>query len=188
MRPVDFGFMLWQDDCLHEIRRESEGKMVTLWIPCRSYRAFARQLAAPEAQISVVPRQDRGKSWTTGRAPVVWAALQSSESRQALERFRPARNTTVGAGRTQLRWALWALSVPLWGSFIEQAAERLAYALRGLRRAASPETMIPAPFTVLGRRQIYIEFEQPEIFTARQVVGHLRDAPPPYDWRRREAA
>lgn len=188
MRPLDFSFMLWQDGCQHEIRREHEGRMITLWIPCESYRAFARQLEAPEAQISVVPRQDRGKSWSTGRAPVAWATLQTSNSRQALERFRPAPTVVLRAGRTQLRWALWALSVPLWGSFIEQATERLAYALHGLRRAANVETMIPAPFTVLDRRQIYVEFADPQIYTARQVVGHLRDAPPPYDWRRREAA
>ena len=176
--------MLWQDGCLHEIRREFEGRMITLWIPCESYRAVERQLTAPDAQISVVPRQDK-QSWTTGRAPVVWATLQTGDARAALERFRPAPTVVLRAGRTQLRWALWALSVPLWGSYIEQATERLAYALHGLRRAASVETLIPSPFTVLDRRRIYVEFEEPEIYSARQVVGHLRDAPPPYDWRKR---
>jgi hypothetical protein len=179
--------MLWQGGCLHEIRRSFEERPIVLWIPCESYLAVEHQLSAPDGQISVVPRQDKGKSWSTGRAPVAWAVLQTSAARQALERFRPAPTVVLRAGRTQLRWALWALAAPLWGSYIEQATERLAYALHGLRRAASSETLIPCPWSVLDGRQIVVEFEQPEIYTAKQVVGHLRDAPPLHNWRRQAA-
>lgn len=183
MTPREISYLLWQDDCMHELIVRHDGRPVRIWIPCESYRAFERMLGAEDAQISVVPRTE-AKSWATGQAPVVWAALQTGNAVKALERFRPAPTLVLRAGRTQLRWALWALSKPLWGAFIEQATERLSYALHGLRRAASSETLIPSPFTAIDGRRIWTEFSEPAVYTARQVVGHLKDAPPRDGWRR----
>lgn len=179
MRPVDVALMLWQDGCEHELQVRHQTKPVQIWIPCERHRAFARMLDADACRISVVPRTER-KSWATGGSSALWVVLQSGAATRLLERFRPAPTLVIRAGRTQQRWALWALSRPLWGSYIEQAGERLSYALHGLRRAAQPETLIPSPFSAPN----WIEYEQPEVFTARQVVGHLRDAPPADAWRR----
>lgn len=175
--------MLWQDGCLHELHVRHDERPVRIWIPCESYRAFARMLDAENCCFSIVPRTER-QPWATGRSPALWVVLQSGTAVKALERFRPAPTLVVRAGRTQQRWALWALSQPLWGAWIERATERLAYALHGLRRAASSDTLLPAPWAKVDGRQMWIEYEQPEIFDARQVVGHLKDAPPTDGWRR----
>jgi hypothetical protein len=187
MTREEIPIMLWQDGCHHELHRSYEGRPIAIWIPCERYRAAARQLDAPDCRISLVPRTEKDKPWMTGRAPVVWVALQTRPATQALERFRPAPTFVLRAGRSSFRWAVWALSRPLWGAYIEQATQRLAYHLRGLRKAASVEALLPAPWAIVDGRQIWIEFEQPETFTARQVVGHLRDAPPIDTWRRRAA-
>lgn len=179
MRPVDVATMLWQDDCLHELSVRHDDRPVQIWIPCSSYRAFARMLGHHDCRISVVPRTERAP-WATRHAPVLWAVLRDGKAAEVLTRFRPAPTLVVRAGRTQHRAALWALSRPLRGAYIEQATQRLAYALHGFRRAASVETLIPSPFSAPN----FIEYEQPEIFTARQVVGHLRDAPAIDAWRR----
>lgn len=183
MRPVDIATVLWQDDCLHELHVRDDGRPVQIWIPCSSYRAFARMLGAEDCYFSAIPRTDR-QTWATGRAPALWAVLQTGTATAALQRFRPAPTFVARAGRTQQRIAFWALSAPLWGSYIEQATERLAYALHALRRAAKLETLLPSPYAKIDGRQHYIEFFEPEIYSARQVVGHLRDAPPADGWRR----
>lgn len=183
MTSAEIATLLWQDGGLHEVRAYHDGRPIQIWIPCARPRAFARVLDLEDCQISVVPRTE-SKSWATGRASVVWAVLQSGQATAALERFRPAPTLVVRAGRTHRRWALWALSRPLWGTYIEQATERLSYALHGVRKAASAETLIPSPFSAPH----YIEFETGEIYAPRQIVGHLKDAPPTDGWRRRQAA
>ena len=179
MKPTDLALALWQDRCLHEVHAVHDRRHVQIWIPCESQHAFARMLDTHDCSISLVPRTER-RSWTTGRAPALWVELRTGKATQALERFRPAPTLVWRAGRTQHRWALWALSEPLWGEWIVRATERLAYALHGLRRAGQPETIVPSPFSAPH----WVEYAQPEVFQARQVVGHLRDAPAADAWRR----
>lgn len=170
--------MLWQDRCLHELHVEHHGRVTRIWIPCEHDRAFARMLDADGCQISLVPRTEE-REWSTGQAPVLWVQLQTGKATQALERFRPAPTIVWRSGLSQRRWALWALRRPLRGEWIVRGTERLSYALHGLRRAAQPETLVPSPYSP----RHWIEYEQPEIFDARQVVGHLRDAPAADAWR-----
>jgi hypothetical protein len=114
-----------------------------------------------------------GESW------VLWCHLRTREAEQQLERFRPAPTIVIREGETYERWALWGLSRPLSGSFIQRGNDRINHRLRGLRRDGRPETLMPSPFT--GRMRT--EFETTETFSPRQIVGHLREAPDPNAWK-----
>src|SRR4051812_377641 len=171
MTSGEIATILWQDNGIHELSITHDGRPVRIWIPCTSWRAFARMLSANECRFSAVPRTDQQR-WATAHAPVLWAVLNGSEAEQRLQRFQPAPTIVIREGKAKTRTALWALWRPLRGAYIERATERLSYALRGVRKAAGVEALLPSPFS--GRN--YVEFESNQIYTARQVVGDLKDA------------
>jgi hypothetical protein len=157
------------------------------WIPCEQRRAFTRLLSADDVRVSCVPRTHRDDlCWA--RTRVLWARLESPECAPRLAQLRVPPTLVVREGLSNRRTALWALSAPLEGRWIIRATERLAHALKGRRGAAAPSSLIVSPFTriTLGRARpsrCYVEYESETFTSAREIVGGLRDAPEPYDWR-----
>lgn len=183
MTPTEFWALLWgADGDFHELRVEHAGRLATLWIPCVQQRAVVRMLTGP-CEISLVPRFERHEL-SFHHAHLLWCRLQTGDATRRLERFQPGPTLVIREGMTVRRWALWALSVPLRGPWIERATERLSYALHGLRRAANPSTLIPTPFAASDEpRRPWIEYETSVSYTPRDVVGQLRDAPDPQAWK-----
>lgn len=179
--PSEFWALLWgQDTDLHEVRLPG----TTCWIPCPDQRALLRLLDAPGAQISLAPRAQRDPL-TWHRAHLIWCHLRTGEAEENLMRFRPAPTAVIRAGETHDRWALWALSRPLQGNWIQRANDRVNHRLRGLRRDGNPEALMPSPFT----SPMFVEHYWPQLLTPRQIVGNLREAPDPNGWKaRRDAA
>lgn len=176
MTPETFWLLLWgRDSELHEVKLPE----ATCWIPCPNQRALIRLLDAPGCTLSLVPRtQQDSLSW--GDSHLLWCHLRTSEAEQELERFRPAPTAVLREGRTQHRWALWSLSRPLCGSWIQRGNDRINHRLRGLRRDGNPEALMPSPFS----DRWSTEFWWPAVYTAKAVVGHLREAPDPNGWKR----
>lgn len=166
--------LIWgRDSDLHEV----ELPEATCWIPCPQKRALLRLLGSPGCAVSLVPRTQRDSlSW--GESHLLWCHLRTAEAERNLERFRPAPTAVLREGETLHRWALWSLSRPLSGSFIQRGNDRINHRLRGLRRAGRPETLMPCGETTT------VEWWWPQVLTPRQVVGHLREAPDPYQWKR----
>jgi hypothetical protein len=181
MTEAGFASMLADvDPGLMEVRVRSD-KAALCWIPCASPRALMRMLTADDCEIGAVPRTEPD-SWSLGESHVLWARLETGASEQLLQRFRPSPTLVLREGQTFRRWALWALSRPLSGSWTTKANERLAYALHARRKSGDASTLIRSPFTRItyGRRSpipCWVEFETPEIYTPRELVGRLRDAP-----------
>lgn len=180
MSPEEFWLLLWgRDSDLHEV--ELPG--TRCWIPCPQKRALIRLLHAPGCAVSLVPRtQPDALSW--GESHLLWCHLRTAEAEQQLERFRPAPTVVLREGETQQRWALWSLSRPLSGSWVQRGNDRINHWLRGLRRDGNPETLIPSPF---GEGWA-VEFEWPAVYTPREIVGRLREAPDPNGWKQQRDA
>ena len=181
--PGDLWVLLWGSELhVHEVHLRHDGEPVCCWIPCHHRDRLLRLLDAPDCWVSAVPRRYY-KPFDFDSAHLLWAQLQTPESCRCLEAFSPTPSLVWRSGRSANRWAAWGLSQPLRRPWIQQATERLAHALKARRRAARPQTLMPSPFS----DNWAVEFAEPEIYTPRQVVGHLIDAPPPYDWRAKAA-
>lgn len=175
MSPETFWLLLWgRDSDLHEVKLPE----ATCWIPCPDQRALVRLLDVPGCEVSLVPR-NKPDPWGWYASHLLWCHLRTGEAQRQLEAFRPAPTIVLREGRTLHRWALWSLSRPLCGSWVERATARLSYRLRGLRRAGMGDTLIPSPFT----GQTWTEYETTDVYSPRQIVGHLREAPDPNGWR-----
>ena len=177
---ADFWALLWGDEASwHEVSLLDDGRRVTCWIPCHHRERLTRLLDAEDCKVSAVPRR-RKDDLSYGPAHMLWAYLSKPESCARLQRFDPAPTLVWREGRSSRRWVAWSLSRPISGAWIQKATERLAHALGGLRRAASPSTLIASPFS----GKWWAEHWKPETYTARQIVGHLRDAPDPHAWKK----
>jgi len=174
-----FWALLWGDEhSRHEVHLRQDGERVVCWIPCHHQGRLTRLLDSDECFVSAVPRR-RPDTLSWGPAHMLWSSLSKPEHCQRLERFQPAPTLVWRDRRSSRRWAAWSLSRPLSPQFVQQATERLAHHLGGLRRAASPEALIASPFS----GHWAVEFHTPETYTAREVVGQLRDAPDPHQWK-----
>jgi hypothetical protein len=175
-----FWALLWGDgEHRHEVQLRYEGERVVCWIPCHHRERLTRLLDYEDCFVSAVPRGRRHDSLSWGPAHMLWAFFSRPDSCRRLERFRPAPTLVWREGRSSRRWAAWGLSAPLSPAFVQQATERLSHYLGGLRKAGRPDALIASPFS--GRWAV--EFHQPETYTPRQIVGGLRDAPDPHQWK-----
>lgn len=187
--PESLWAILWGDrGQYHEVRVAG----ATCWIPCVQQRALARILRADDCMVSVVPRTERDP-YALAPAWVLWARLEAPECAARLARLAAGPTLVLREGASSRRVALWALSKPLQGDWITRATERLAHHLKGRRRAADASALIPSPFTriTVGRSKpskVYVEYSADQIWTAREVVGNLRDAPATDGWRQSAAA
>lgn len=163
----------------HEVHLRHEGRPVVCWIPCHQRDRLLRLLDSEDCWVSAIPRRRRYDPLTWGPAHHLWVSLSKPDSCSRLERFSPAPTFVWRDARSSRRWASWALQAPLSPAFVQRATERLAHHLGGLRRAALPEALIASPFT----SRWSMEFHCPETYPARQIVGHLRDAPDPHAWK-----
>ena len=184
LSPENLWSVLWGDGGqYHEVSLAGQ----TCWVPCVRGDVLARLLHADDCQVSMVPRTDK-HPFALGAAWVLWARLEVPECAQRLERFRVGPTLVAREGASSRRTALWALSEPLEGSWINRATERLSYALKGRRGAADASALMVSPFTRLTTRRakpqrVWIEYQSDTYATARQIVGGLPDAPAADGWK-----
>jgi hypothetical protein len=177
MSPQGFWALLWGDAGPW---REVNVGTATCWVPCERPRPLARLLTgASGAHIGPVPRTAQDP-YALASSWVLWARLERPACAEQLARLPVGPTLVVREARSSRRTALWALSRPLSGDWVTRANERLAHALGGRRGAADASALIASPFTSGNR----IEYESDRISSARQIVGHLRDAPDKDAWRR----
>ena len=158
-----------------------------MFIPWSSRRAVIRAMGCQEAMIGLVPRRPGGGF---NEASCLWARLESTKEANALRRFRPAPTLVLREGRSVKRTVIWSLSTPLNLVWVEKANSRLSYRLGSKKRHGDIGFMTHAPTSPLSTgKQTWAEHMSDASYTAKQVVGMLRDRPQPsMDWRGREAA
>lgn len=180
MSPADLWLLLHPDRLgyRHEVHL-TDDEPVVCWVPCEQRDRLTRLLDAHDCYVSAIPRARRHDDLSWGDAPMLWVHLTKPDSCLRLQRFRPAPTFVWRDNRSSRRWVAWSLTRPLSARFVKQATERLAHALGGVRRDAAPEALIASPFS--DRWQL--EYEGLGIYTPRQVVGHLHDAPNPDAWK-----
>lgn len=175
------------------------GHRIQIWIPVEDSLVRTGQRLADFVQhrdetysdeIRIgLPRRERG--WgTASPSSVLWAATETPDQVKALQRFRPAPTLVLREGSSSRRMALWALERPLAWEWCVRANKRIAHRLRAPKKFADPDLFaVPAPGTCLhlGRARpapVSVELLEPVAYTARAVVGRLKDAPDPQAWRR----
>jgi len=185
MSPSDFWAMLWGPG-FHEITcRYSEGP-ARIWMPCSRKHPFERIVRADDCYVSAVPRRSED-SLAYGAAHVLWVRLDRPEAGERLSKVPLAPTAVLREGRSSRRYALWALSQPLWGDWIDRANARLSHFCKGRRGAGTASQLVLSPFTRLTTATrtvpVYVEYESDTYATARQIVGRLPDAPATDGWK-----
>lgn len=138
-------------------------------------------------------RLSAGSRWRRGygaadRARVLWVRVESRREAENLARFRPAPTLIVREGATHRRVALWSLRQPLSYEWLVRANKRIAHSLFAAKKWAAPEFTLPVPGSCLrlGRARpvpVHLERFEAVLFSPRDVVGALREAPDPAAWR-----
>lgn len=157
----------WQDGT----RRE------TSWFPVGDADRFESVLAhhvelGHDPRVGLVPRRDRHPDGLA-ESQVLWASIENPVSVRVLNAFRPQPTLLFRKGRHRV--AVWWLDKPLPMAadpkvdWLTRANRRLAYALKANSRHAAPEWLMPV--------LVLEDCNADRIYTARDVVGRLRDAP-----------
>lgn len=154
--------------------------------------ACLRLMRMEHSSVGAIPRR-RPERGYLAEANVIWARLQTAKHAEALARFRPAPTLVLREGKSPRRTALWALATPLSLDWAERANKRIAHAIGCPKKFGDAEQDFHPPGTtlVLGAKpvQVWAEHLDPgALFLARGVVGHLRDAPAAFDWKKERAA
>jgi hypothetical protein len=146
-----------------------------------------------ELEVFVVPRPRVGVQYAS-ESSVLWARVEGKKQWDALKRFRPSPTLVLREGDTTRATALWALDRPLGLEWTRRGCERLAYRLRSARKWADPDGFCVVPPGAClrdGRKRpvpILVAYCSDGIFSPRQVVGGLKDAPALDSWREKRAA
>jgi hypothetical protein len=122
-------------------------------------------------------------------ARCLWLRTESKKEAQMLARFRPKPTIIVREGSTSRMIALWQMRNPLTYEWLVRANKRIAHKTFSAKKWAAPEFAFPAPGSCLraGRaRPVPVrveEFNPDAVYTPREVVGRLKEAPDPAAWR-----
>jgi hypothetical protein len=167
------------------------------WCPVDDVRCFERWCEAwsydGDLSVGLVPWMERSEYWTVGGS-VFWAHTDSGGSSVALDSFGVKPTLVVREGSTSRRTALWALAAPLTLEWVERGNRRIAHELGTAKKRCgrSGEVFVPGTILRKGRKRpvgVHLEhFDPKALYTAKAVVGHLRDAPDPGAWKRRQDA
>jgi hypothetical protein len=123
---------------------------------------------------------------------VLWAVVANGDGVRKLERFRPRPTLVLAEGDTFRRTAVWALARPLTWDWTVRGNRRLAHWFGGPKRFAQPDHMMRAPASYVRHGRVVpvpitvIEQNDDALYLPADVVRHLRDAPEPDAWRRRQ--
>lgn len=191
-------------DGFHEVRTvDPDGCAGRWWWPaCNIGRTL--HLAKTHVQLryelrfSLAPRHVRGMGGVR-KAHCLWSRVEGSKAMTRLERCgdwasSPPAPSLVILETPQRGTALWVLRRPLPGAWARQGNRRLAYHLgMPAGRDCDPEELfVPVPGSVLREGRVR---PSPVVrasgvrcvdFTAREVVGRLKEAPSPDAWRARQ--
>jgi hypothetical protein len=142
-------------------------------------RSLQVEIGLPETK-----RHNQGAAFST----VLWAWAESKDSawRATSGAIKPP-TMVLKMGSSARRLLLWGLREPLVYVSIEPANKRLAYAIRAPQKYATLEKLrIPLPGTFLrvGRKRpapvVVTRMDDDAFYTREQLVGRLKDPPPPY--------
>lgn len=156
--------------------------------PAEWVELVARMSENRDVLVSAGSRRRRGMG-TCDRAAVLWCRTETKKSAELLRRFRPSPTLVLREGLTCRMTALWSLQVSLTYEWLVRANRRLAHKLFAAKKWGEAEFAFNPPGSCLrvGRSRpvpVHCEFYDPAaVYTARQVVGHLKDAPDPNAWR-----
>jgi hypothetical protein len=124
----------------------------------------------------------------------LWAVVDTGDGVRRLARMRPRPTLVLQEGDTRVRTAFWALDRPLNWEWTARANRRLAHFLQGPKKFCDPDHAIRTPGSPIADGRVVpisvvvAEMNPTALYTAREVVQHLRDAPDPDAWRNRGAA
>lgn len=159
----------------------------------RRFRLLEALGADREVELFAVPRPRRSVQFA-GEASALWVRVEGSDQWGRLQRFRPSPTIILREGASSRANALWALDRPLTLGWARRGSERLSHALRAARKHADPDRFVvnpPGSCLREGRSRpvpVVTHACTDAFYTAREVVGALRDAPDPDAWRDRGSA
>lgn len=176
---------------------DAVGEVVTLHAGPGEWTRFGRWATYDDCHVApVLRRRGEAEHHTVGQGAVVWVKLEDGKAFKRLGAFHSGPTLLLREGGSVRRYAVWALDRSLPLEWIEKACKRLAYHLGAKQKWAHPEAMwLPVPGSTLrhGResRPLLVRSEvcAPErVYTAKMLVGRLKDPPPPRDWTQEGAA
>lgn len=180
----------------HNVRllADVDGRRIWPWPATSSVRALAEHCGRHrDVRLGVAGRRGQDAEAILPCA-VLWAVIDSGRAGARLARMRPRPTLVLGEGDSVRRTALWALQAPLQWDWTVRANKRIAHFLGTPKKHAEPTHMIRPPGTHVRDRGlvplpvVVHELNPDALYTPRAVVGHLRDAPPPKDWRNQKEA
>jgi hypothetical protein len=119
-----------------------------------------------------------------------WVRVEGSDQNRELSRL-PRPNMLLREGGSSRRVALWWLNTRvdhLAYQYVLQGNRRLAYFCGATQKQGDPDhAQFPVPGTSLRNRKkpvpVLVEHLDVGEYRPREVVGRLKDPPPPKDWR-----
>lgn len=178
-----------------EFHCRQDGEWVTIWNRPDNGRRFKRCMEQEDARVGLVPRNSMAgdpSAW----AGCLWARLETKAHADQLSRFRRGPSLVVREGRSQKRWALWALKEPLRLDLVARGNRAIAYTLGTVQKyGAEPETAFmpcPGSMMVLGKKTpmpVAVEYMALDRrYLPRDFAGVVRKPPEPnQDWKQRAA-
>jgi hypothetical protein len=188
-----------------KLRWQENDVTAQLFVECHDLNGFLWHLdvigdrvgpsAEPVVQAAPCP-PDRDGLLTGATLPchALWAVVDTGEGAAKLARFRPRPTIVLREGDTIKRTAVWALTRPLQWEYTVKGNRRLAHQFQGPKKFVQPDHALrtPGSFVVDGRvvpiPVVPDELNPQGLYTAAQVVKHLREPPDPNGWRKRQEA
>lgn len=180
----------------YHLRWAQQGVWRNHWLPVTDRRKFglARGVGEDaETELFLVPRA-KAETRFAGQGSVLWVRVEGVKQMNALLAFRPAPTIIVREGASSRATAVWALGKPLGPDWVLRGSERLAHCLGAARKWCDPDSAtlnVPGSCLRDGRVRpvpVVVESCTDMLYSARDVVGRLKEAPDRDAWRERMAA
>jgi hypothetical protein len=130
------------------------------------------------------------RRWNDGIhcSTVLWVKVEGSDQIARAARFRPLPTVAIQEGSSSRRWLLWLLERPVDYFQVRDRNRRLAYHLRAVQKAGSPDNAwFPAPGSFLryGRSRpapVVCSRLTTASFEPDAITSRLREPPPADAW------
>jgi hypothetical protein len=184
--------LAFQGAGVFDVSAMGESRWLTTRFVRRTLQACEHFVWEREPSVNVLPYRRVGHYLERIPTSILWARTENGKAASLLRSFKPQPHVVLREGSTIRYVAMWALSDPLEGDYLDRALRRIAHHLTGPKKHCALDFRFYLPGTILraGRsRPLPVELVrfEPGVLKPREVVGHLKEAPDPEAWKREQA-